>query len=299
MKAVWSYWSRPMEAGKSISWGQSLHHFLAWGLSLRAARKHYSETLLVTDRKGKRLLIDKLGLPFSQVSTELDRLENVNPGWWALGKLVAYTLQDRPFVHTDTDVFLWKPLAPNIAEAPVFAQCPEIHNNDTHCYQAEIERAFDARGGKLPVEWEWERSQQNAYFREENCGIVGGCDVGFLRHFAQTALDMVLSPKNAAAWSALAVRLGYNMIIEQYLLSACVGFHRFHPGSPYRGVHVKYLFSSWDEGCNQNRAARAGYTHLMGSAKADPLVGRRLEERMRREDPSYFRLCERVAQAGG
>jgi hypothetical protein len=284
-----------MDAGKSLSWGSSLHHFLAWGMSLFAARRHYPETMLVTDRQGKKLLIDKLGLPFTHVSTELDRLQNVDPMWWALGKLISYTMQDRPFLHLDTDVFLWKPLAPHLAEAPVFAQCPEIHGNDLHCHQCEIEQAFATNSCSLPKEWEWERSQENPNFREENCGIVGGTRIDFLRHYAQTALDMVMNPENARAWSSLGVNFGYNMVVEQYLLSACIGFHRFHPESPYRGVRIKYLFSSWAEGQDQNCAARAGYTHLMSSAKSDPAVHRRLVERMRREDPSYLRTCERVA----
>lgn len=297
MRAVWTYWSRPMEAGKSTSWGSALDHFLAWGLSLFAARTHYAETTLITDRRGKRLLIDRLGLPFVDVSTELDRLGHVDPSWWALGKLVSYSLQDRPFVHLDTDVFLWKALSPQVAEASVFAQCPEIHSNDTHAPQCEIERAFLLNGCKLPEEWEWERSQENAHFREENCGVVGGTNVAFLRHFAETALDMVLNARNAEAWSSLDVKTSYNMIVEQYLLSACIGFHRFHPESPYRGVRVKYLFPSWSEGYDPNCAARVGYTHLMGGAKSHPAVRKRLEERMRREDPAYLRICERAARS--
>jgi hypothetical protein len=254
--------------------------------------------MLVTDRKGEKLLIDKLGLPFTHVSTELDRLQNVNPTWWALGKLVSYSMQDQPFMHLDTDVFLWKPLAPQVAEAPVFAQCPEIHGEDLHCHQRDIEQAFAANGCSLPKEWEWERSQENACHREENCGIVGGTNVAFLRYFAQTALDMVLAPRNAPAWSSLEVKVIYNMMVEQYFLSACIGFHRFHPESPYGGVRIKYLFSSWGDGYDPNCAARVGYTHLMGGAKSHPVVARRLEERMRREDPAYLRICERVAQSG-
>ena len=106
---------------------------------------------------------------------------------------------------------------------------------------------------------------------------------------------MVLRSKNSRAWQALEIKFGYNMVIEQYLLSACIGFHRFHPDSPHRGVRIKYLFSSWAEGADQNAAARVGYTHLMAGAKSHPGVAKRLEERVRREDPSYYRLCERVA----
>jgi len=81
------------------------------------------------------------------------------------------------------------------------------------------------------------------------------------------------------------------------LLSACIDFHHCHPASAYRGVRVEHLFSSVDEACNFNHAARLGYTHLWGGAKSHAAVGGRLEERVRRENPNYFRRCERALAA--
>src|SRR5487761_316445 len=127
MRAVWSFWSKPFREYKGRLWHSPLHHWLAWGLSLRLARRHYPETMLVTDLEGKALLVDTLGLSFTHVSTELDSIRQVDPGWWALGKLIAYRLQDRPFVHLDTDVFLWKPLPASFLSTHIFAQCPEDH----------------------------------------------------------------------------------------------------------------------------------------------------------------------------
>src|SRR5579863_3532555 len=128
MRAVWSFWSKPYKAYKGRIWGEPRHHLLAWGLSLRLAQRQFPETMLVTDSEGKALLVDRLGLDFTHVSTELDHLRDADQGWWALGKLVAYSLQDQPFVHLDTDVFLWRPLPAWLTAAPVFAQCPERHS---------------------------------------------------------------------------------------------------------------------------------------------------------------------------
>ncbi len=294
MRAVWSFWSKPFQARKNPGWYSELHHLLAWGLSLRTARRHYPETMLITDEPGKRLLIEQLGLPFGHVSTELDRLANVDPGWWALGKLLTYCLQDKPFVHIDTDVFLWKPLPRAVAESAVFAQCPEFYPNGSKPSLSEIERAFAEHGGILPVEWQWTRSRGNGFFTEQNCGILGGWHVEFLRYYSRTALDLVLRSENASAWSHLPDKARHNFTVEQFLLSACIDFHRSHPTSPYRGVDAKHLFSSVDDACDSNRALRLGYTHLWGGTKSLPAVGRRLEERVRRDDPTYFRRCEKV-----
>jgi hypothetical protein len=294
MRAVWSFWSRPFQARKNIGWYSELHHLLAWGLSLQTASRHYPETVLITDRSGKRLLVEQLGLPFVHVSTELERLAEVDSGWWALGKLMAYSIQDQPFIHIDTDAFLWKPLPRHLTESPVLALCPVFYANDSNLLPLAIERAFAERGGKLPVEWEWARSRGNAFFREEACGILGGCHVAFLRYYAETAVSLVLNSDNAAAWSRLPDKISLNTMVEQFLLGACIDYHRFHPASPYRSVNVKHLFSSVEKACDINQAARLGHTHLLGGSKSHPAVARHLEERVRRENPAYFRRCEQV-----
>jgi uncharacterized protein DUF6734 len=297
MRAVWSFWSRPFEAHKHRMWATPLCHVLSWGVSVNAARRHYPETVLITDRAGKRLLVDRLGLPFTAVSTELERLNNVHPDWWALGKLVAYSMQDRPFVHIDSDVFLWKALPPDVAGAPVFAQCPEYtHPNGAWGGPHEVEGAFAESGASLPVEWEWARSRDSGFFKEENCGILGGTNTEFLRYYAQTALDLVMDPQYSSAWARLPGKQMYNMLVEQFLLSACVDFHRFHPSSPYRGVRIRHLFPTWGDTGNPDYAARVGYTHLAGDAKSNPVVAKRIEERIKREDPDYLQRCRNVLE---
>jgi hypothetical protein len=292
MRAVWSFWSRPQAAQTARQWCTPLHHWLAWGLSLAAARRHYPDTVLVTDTPGKKFLVDTLGLEFAEVVTELDRIAAADPQWWALGKLIAYSLQDQPFVHIDTDAFLWKPLPAHVAEAHVFAQCPEFHGYSDRS-SLEIDNAFALADLPLPVEWEWGASRQDAYLREENCGIVGGCRVDFLRHYGRTASELILDPRNAPAWARLTHKS--NMAVEQFFLAACVDFHRNHPDSPFRGVHVKYLFSSWEEAFDPNCSTRVAFTHLLGDYKRSPAVGRRIEERVKRDDPGFFRRCERAA----
>ncbi len=298
MRAVWSFWSKPFQAYKGRIWREPSHHLLAWGLSLRLARQHYPHTLLVTDSPGKALLVDRLGLEFAEVSTELDRLRSADPGWWALGKLVAYSLQDRPFVHLDTDVFLWRSLPAWLTAAPVFAQCPEQHSLDHDwCGPAQIESLFARHTLPLPAEWEWASSRGGPTFREENCGILGANRIDFIRHYAQTALHMALDPGHAALWSELPDKSGFNMLIEQYLLAACLDYHRTNPASPFRGISIRYLFPTWSEAFNASSASRVGYTHLLGDAKNHPDVTARLERRVASLDPAFHRHCQRVAGA--
>lgn len=298
MRAVWSFWSKPFIAQKGRMWQEPKHHLYAWGLSLHLARQHYPDTLLVTDTPGKELLVDRAGLEFAEVSTELDRLRAVVHGWWAMGKLVAYGLQERPFVHIDTDVFLWKPLPESLTSAPVFGQCPEDHPPlETWCGPADVEWAFAKHNLALPVEWEWARSRSSHQFREVNCGIVGGTRTDFLRFYANQAMDLVLNKQHAAAWAEFPDKAGYNMVVEQFQLAACVDFHRFSPESPFRGVSIRYLFPSYGHALNPQAAAKLGYTHLLGGTKSHPVVSARLEQRIAHLDPSYHRHCQRMADA--
>jgi hypothetical protein len=295
MRAVWSFWSKPFQLYKGNIWLRPLHHLLAWGLSLRAARRHYPDTVLITDYAGKKLLVDQLGLSFGDVSTELERLRDIDVGWWALGKLVAYSVQDEPFVHIDSDVFLWKPLPVDVCQAPVFAQVPEtFHSMDERFNPGDIEHVFAEHGLALPIEWQWYRSREKHYYREECCGILGGSNLDFLRYYSITAIDLVTRPQNASAWSRFPEKECFNMIVEQFFLAACLDFHRFHTDSPFRGLGIRYLFSSWEQLFDPYCVGRLGFTHLMGGAKSHPEVARRLEERVRREDPAYFRRCEKL-----
>jgi len=294
MRAVWSFWSKPYRAGIGCRWRSALHHLLAWVLSVNTARRHYPETTLITDRLGKKLLVDQLGLPFAYVSTELDRLAEADPGWWALGKLVAYSLQTEPFVHVDTDVFLWKPLPKTVSEAPVFTQCPESYANEAKPSLGEIECVFHKTGQELPPEWKWVRSRATGWFGEENCGILGGCQVEFLCDYAHAAVDLILAPEYAPVWSHFPDKFSHNFTVEQFYLWARIEFYRCQRAPQYPGLRVNHLFSSVQEACDANCARRLGFTHLWSDIKSHPAVATRLEQRVRHDYPDFYRRCERL-----
>lgn len=294
MRAVWSFWSKPFEASRRSSWSSEKHHLLSWILSLHTAGAHYRPTALYTDDAGARLLIDGLGLEFDEVHTSLNALAQHDPGWWATGKLFTYRMQQAPFVHVDSDVYLWRRLPRAIERAPLLAQHPEHFQPGAAYYEPEVcEEALAANGGGwLPAEWRWFRASGLAQ-RGENCGIFGGRELGFIQHYASQALAFVEHAANRRAWQLLGRKATHTVLVEQYLLAACVDYHRRHSQSTYRDLHLEYLFSSTEDAFTSNRAQKLGYTHLIADAKRDPHVSFLLEKRVAHDYPAEHLRCVR------
>lgn len=292
MKAIWSFWTKPFNAHREYAWVSQKQHLLSWVLSLATARAHYPDTALYTDDDGVRLLVDGLGLEFGTVSTALNHLDSYDPGWWALGKIYAYRLQREPFIHIDNDVFLWKPLPPDLEAAPVLAQNPEPFRLGASYYHPDefefVLKVFQQ--GWLPPEWEW-YIQSGTWQRGECCGILGGNRVDFLNYVADLALRILDHPRNQAQLAGLSEKIEYMLLLEQYLLAACIDYHRGRPGSPYGDIEIAYLFPTPDQAFDPAIATQRGYTHLIADAKRNPELADRLERRVQTDYPDQYERC--------
>lgn len=286
MRAVWTFWTLPYRTNTRSPWRSSRHHLFSWILSVCTASPHFAETALYTDDEGAALLIDGLQLPFRHVSTTLNQLEQQDPDWWMLGKLHTYRQQTEPFVHLDSDVYLWKPLPERLLSAPVLAQSPEDGQSMPWYDASFCESAIRSKGdGLIPIEWCWYRTRGSSQ-QAACCGIVGGNDVEFLRNYSSTVIRVLESPRNRAAFALGPDKKTYNPFFEQYLLCACAAFHR---------IRIEYLFESFDAAMSPSRAADLGYTHLISGAKANPSIADRLEQRIAHDFPAYYERCAALA----
>lgn len=291
MRSVWSFWTKPFEFNRKSAWASEKHHLLAWILSVETARKHYPETSLYTDDEGARMLVDGIGLRFEHVSTELNALHDHNPEWWAIGKLYAYRSQREPFIHIDSDVFLWNRLSIEVESATVFAQSPEHFSFEGGSWYRpkECVAAITSVNGWAPEEWNWYVSLCGN--KAACCGVIGGNQVDFLNHYANLGIRAVEYSQNQTAWSLLGNNMGDNLVIEQYSIIACVEYHRDKPSSPFKDIDIQYIFNSPEDAFNPENARRVGYTHLIGDAKRNNVFAHRLEKRVERDYPEYFERC--------
>jgi hypothetical protein len=276
MRAVWSFWSKPYRCHQHSNWLSDREHLLSTILSVETARPHFDRLALSTDQAGAEALVHQLGLRFDEVTLPLDGLHNSDPDWWMLGKLVTYRGQTGPFVHIDSDAYLWNPLPSRMTSAPVLAQNPEDARKKSAWYDSEgCLRAIEAAGGWIPESWRWYDSLQNQ--TAACCGIFGGNDLRFIHNYADTAITVL--ERNRDALKSLRNKLHLNPLFEQYILSACAAFNN---------IRIEYLFRSFEEAMTPGAAARAGFTHLQADAKRNLSVSQRLELRVQRDHPALY-----------
>src|SRR5262249_1200145 len=153
--------------------------------------------------------------------------------------------QLRPFIHIDSDVYLWRALPDEIIAAPVFAQNPECFKFGQGYYRPDRwDAALKAVRGWVPPEWTWYTLRRG---REAACcGIFGGNDIAFISHYARNAIRIVEHPRNQLAWKLLRSSAEDNVLAEQYFLSACLYYHAANPRSEFKKVEMRYLFGSLD-----------------------------------------------------
>jgi hypothetical protein len=294
MNAIWSFWSKPHGAKEGCLWPSDLHFLCSLALSLERARQLFQTTVLVTDYKGAKLLIDTLSFNFDRIDTSLDQLKGYSPEWWAVGKLYAYSAQKNPFIHIDNDVYIWKALPAELTNAPVFAQNPEYFEMGRSWYYPEKFDEIRSMGGWVPMEVGWYKERSNRQ-KAVCCGFFGGNDLSFINYYAHQANKVITHPRNQQFWSKSG---GDNILIEQYLLSACIEYHRQRADSRFRGIGIKYLFRSAGEAFTPEKSSAVGYTHLIGGAKRNRRLADALINRVRTEYPWIYEKCEAFCQQG-
>jgi hypothetical protein len=186
---------------------------------------------------------------------------------------------------------LWKHLPARILLAPILAQNPEYFDTSGSWYYPQKFDLIRKFNGWIPKEVEWYKSSGTTQ-KAMCCGIFGGNRVDFIQHYARQAIDTLLEPTNRTIWRFLG---GDNILIEQYLLAACIEYHQGRKSSQFSDVFVECLFNSSDEAFNPQITKNLGYTHLIGGAKRSEYSSMRLEARVKENFPEYFERCKTIS----
>lgn len=219
MKIVQSFWSKPSlkkkvnNSDRSMGgWPDKKYNYFSWAFSCLQFKAHYKEVELVTDKKGYDLLINKLELPYTSIKVILDDLNEYNEDLWALGKIYTYSIQSQPFIHADSDVYIWERFDPAFERSSLLAQNIEKGFSYYDDVLSKIYNSFEFIPNALKS-----FKERNKVTMAINAGIIGGEDIDFFNQYAKEAFEFV--DKSYMHLQDINVGM-FNLIYEQFLFYA-------------------------------------------------------------------------------
>jgi hypothetical protein len=294
MKIIHTFWTGP--AGSTNTdimqmkggWLSSDYHWMSWALSCLQAIDIFGQIELVTDIKGREILIDRFKLPYTSVSTQLEgKLDHYHPSLWSLGKIYTYGLQREPFLHLDGDVYLWQKPEQTFLDSPLFAQNLD---KDLGLY-IETLKEINIHFSQVPHVFSTEYYAGKPIYAS-NAGIIGGTAPGFFTDYATQAFDFI--DQNAVGLSKVAVS-DLNFIFEQYL---------FYQLAKEKGIPVSYLMPMVDNHIFNDYVRfedvpQVKIFHTVGNFKKFPHMCMHIAKALRLYHPDfYYHIIEEVKGSG-
>ena len=283
MKYVQTFWTGNVKSGpgqglgQKAGWVSSEYHWMSWALSCLQALKLYGQVELVTDARGKSILIDQLKLPYTSVSLALEGFEVPHPALFALSKLKTYSLQDEPFVHLDGDVFLYQPFSEDLLKAPMIASNLEVNLEYNRFALEEVTAHFE----QIPAVFEGVLAQDVIY--ASNAGVIGGNDLDFIQSYCQQAFAFM--EENKAQLQAVPTPSNLNFLFEQCFLYYL---------AEQEGVPITYFMPEPVDHPLYHDYARfldipnIPMIHTVGGFKGNTFVTDNLSKRLRLDYPEYY-----------
>jgi len=284
MRIIQSFWSKPINSKfennllnrSSGGWRSKKVFYMAWALSCLQLKRVYPniELELVTDSEGKKVLIDRMKLPYDSVSLELDGLNEYDENLWAIGKIRTYNLQKEPFIHVDGDVFIWGNILDGTFQKEL---CAQSIDNRTWYYSKSAKMVLD-HFTYLP-------SDIKNYLKSEpiygvNAGILGGRNIEFIQEYSSMAMDLV--NRNRANLKKKDMN-HFNMFYEQFLFVFL---------QKKRGLELTALFQGLSEDYKEiidmSMIPFRKYNHIVGYAKKNFIINEQVYIRLKLNHPSYF-----------
>lgn len=256
-RAVYSLWTKPMN-DTYVGFNSEKALMECFALSLHFSKKWFKEVHLVTDKKGKKL-IDKYGLKFTNVSTELEEaLADVDKKNWALGKIYACKIQDKPFIHIDNDVILFKRLPDTFLSRDAAFQNTEAHTS--HQFYGDM-ISFDKKNYNDPPIWYTFPSNEEG--QSFNCGVIAFNKIELVQEWWNEAIKYVEYLKNIGGYRDVKYDLSSVMFEQHFVACMC----------KYHGLNIGML-TDYHEPSKSNYdyiddelAEKLGYTHLIAQSK--------------------------------
>lgn len=284
MKIVQTLWTKPVFDSSGVrhrfngGWLSRKYYYFAWALSCLRFHEYYKDVELITDRLGKRILIDYIGLPYVTVKIELDALNQYPEDLWTLPKIYTYKLQKEPFIHADGDIFIWERLGDEMENATLCSQQLVIDHKPQSITMNEIISSFDFIPDFI----------LNDYFeckelKISNAGLMGGTDLNFFEEFSDLSFEFV----NRNMKHLDKIKSGnFGMIFEEYL---------FYCLAKEKGINVTYLLAPLTDDFKGTKLVdfetvpqKTKFIHPVGTYKQYQQICDLLESTLLMHYPDYY-----------
>ena len=281
MRIVQTFWTAGRDPLKySFGWTHPEYNLMSWALSCLSLREHYDEVALYTDQEGYDVLINKLHLPYTEVNVVYDK-NLCLPHHWAYAKIKTYSMQTKPFIHVDGDVYLPNPIPEDIANAPLIAQNKEI---GTNYYRDMMYRVLHNPQIRLPECVQ--KGLQEDSIASYNMGLFGGNDLQFIRQYCNE-VQKFFDTNGMNNAESVNSRIECNVFFEQILLAALVEEMQKKVGCIVK--HDMYDQSyTISEFCNLYKFHEFPLHHLLGGHKRNVYVLRMLRHSFAHKHPRMY-----------
>lgn len=283
MKIIQSYWSKPSldqttdpNARFQGGWLEQKYAFYSQALSFFTFSNFYSEVELYTDLKGKELFVDLLEIPYHKVHVSLDVLNQYDSRLWALGKIFTYAQQKSPFIHADSDVFIWEKLPEKLTSQQIFTQNIEINFP-----------AYEDAFNDILIHFDWIPTELiNSLYKHKkicafNAGIIGGTDLQYFKTLKEKSLQFI--EHNSHIFEKIDVGI-FNTIFEQQLGFAI---------AEKKDIPIHYYLDNVDSDFSKvvdfhTVPFLTQYVHCIGYAKKSIFACEQVEARLKYHFPEYY-----------
>ena len=263
----------------SFGWVKPEYHLMGWALSCLQLKKFYNKIELYCNSDAAKLLIDVLDLPYDKVNISHDNLHLANKDLWAIPKIYTYSLQDKPFLHIDGDVFIFSPFPETLLGKELIAQNPE---NATLYYtttQDELMKHFQYFPSCVKKDF-W----SSIPIKGVNAGILGGNNIPFIKEYTKEAFQYI--NQNVEYFHRVNNLDRFNVFFEQHL---------FYSLAKDKGIPIDFLI---DDVINDIEYKYLGnfhevpfrktYLHLLGHFKRDEFTCLQMAAKLRELYPEYY-----------
>ena len=281
MRIVQTFWTaghNPLEYG--FGWPHAEYNLMSWALSCLSLREHYDEVVLYTDSAGKRILIDELHLPYTDVQVVFDDFPCL-PQHWALAKIKTYSLQTKPFLHVDGDIFVPHPLPEEVLAAPLIAQNREI---GTVYYRQMMNRVLSYPEILIPEFVQKPLSEES--IASYNMGFFGGFDLEFIRSYCDKAF-LFIEENRMNDPSERCSRVTCNIFFEQIFFAALADGEGREVASVLGKPMIDKGYTR-QEFCDLQHYETHPFHHILNGHKRNREVLMALEHLMLRRAPELY-----------